>query len=408
MVLSESRKPALLATVLVIASAIFFLLTCNAASVVDLTDYPSILYVATPFTVCFGAFITKQTVITDARCLYPFQNTSGVPDQAKGTLGPEYLMVALPTVNTSATLHSILLSTQVYTAIDQAGSRASTFFGLAANYVDNSTFFAVKTSAVHAYYPQSQYVESAEQNFDVGILTLKRPIDGAQPCLLQLDDLDAKTAGLSAITFAPPTTTKDAATLQQLYQGIDLTKVSKIDVGSLDRSTCDSDYMKAFGLKNMHSFSGHSLPDKQSPVYCSSMYDNTTKCQLDTSISISDSASNSNSISLNSTLFFVESGSTLTLVSIGLPHLFEVRSDNSDNCDSNGFIYFPRTSIYTDWIGWASNGSFASNGSWINKPLTGDVISDYVTDGNANGLYSFQSTMLIAALSIFAAIASTF
>ncbi|KAJ1887760.1 hypothetical protein LPJ81_006459, partial [Coemansia sp. IMI 209127] len=295
----------------------------SSTSVVNMSDYPSVLYVATPFGLCFGALINEMTVMTDARCLYPFQNQSDTPSEVQGVLDPKYLMVATPTVNISATMHGILLSTQVYTSLSQAGSRASTFMGLVGTYVDNSTFYAVNTSAVHAYYPQSQYVASAEQNYDVGIVTLLRSIDGTGTALLQLDDLDANMAGLSALSFSPADTTTDAATQQQLYQGIDLTKASKTDVSSLSRSSCDSDYMDAFGLKNMKSFAGHSLPNNGSPIYCSSMYYNTTNCTLDTSIGVSDSASGVNSVDLNSTLFFVTSGSQIALVSVGLPHLFE-------------------------------------------------------------------------------------
>ncbi|KAJ2511096.1 hypothetical protein GGI11_005232 [Coemansia sp. RSA 2049] len=381
----------------------------SSSSVVDLSDYPSVLYVATPYSLCFGALINEKTVLTDARCLYPFQDQDKTPSEVKGVLDPKYLMVAAPTTNISATMHSILLSTQVYSNISQAGYRASTFMGLVANYVDNSTFYAVNTSSVHAYYPQSQYVDSAEQNFDVGIVTLLRSVDKTETALLQLDDLEANTAGLSALTFSPADTTTNAATQQKLYQGIDLTKVKITDVSSLSRSSCDKNYMDAFDLKNMKSFDGHSLPKNSSPIYCSSMYDNTTECSLDTSIGISSSASDINSVDLNSTLFFVTSGSKLRIVGVGLPHLFEVRSDSSDSCASNGFVYFPRTGLYTDWIGWASSGSFDSDGAWSSKPLPSGNVADFIKDGAASMLSpSIRSTAAVVLGSVLASLSIIF
>ncbi|KAJ2141419.1 hypothetical protein IW136_002280 [Coemansia sp. RSA 678] len=369
-----------------------------------LTDYPSVLYVATPFAICFGALLTETTVITDARCLHPFSNGDGASDKVSGVLDPSYLMVGLPTVNISATMHNILLSTQVFSQINQAESRAATFFGLVANYVDNSTFYAVNTSSVHAYYPQSEYDEASEQNFDVGVVTLKRAIPKSKTVQLQLDDLEANMDGLSALSFATPVSTNDPATLQNLYRGIDLTKVKITPISPLSRSSCDSRYMDAYKLKNMKSFQGHKLPSNDSPVYCSSFYDNVTMCSEDTSISITDAASGENSVHLNSTILFVKSGSSIRVVSLGLPHAVEVRSDNTSSCSSNGFVHFPRTGIYTDWIGWVSSGSIASNGSWVNKPLTGDIITDFVTGGGAASLFTHYTVMLVFAISALAAL----
>ncbi|KAJ2706016.1 hypothetical protein FB645_001993 [Coemansia sp. IMI 203386] len=361
------------------------LLVTNTATVaasqeeVSMTDYPSIVYVANPYTICLGALIREQTVLTDARCLYPFSNTSSVPSEVGGLLKPGYLMVGLPTVNTSATMHGILLSTQVFTKPEQAASRASTFLGLVETYVDNSTFYAVDTSKVHAYYPQSQYIEDSEQNFDVGVVTLKVPLKGRPLAKLFLDDLQADYADLSALSFSTPNPSSDPATQQVLYKGVDLTKLSKTDVNSIDRSQCDSNYKAAYGLSDMKSFNGHSLPGNNSPVFCSSIYDNTTHCDLDTGISITQKTSDDiNSANLNSTIFFVPDGSSIRVISIGQPHLFEVRTDSMEPCSSNGFIHFPRSGLYTDWIGWATGGSIASNGTWINKALTGDIIADFV------------------------------
>ncbi|KAJ2719814.1 hypothetical protein GGI07_004983 [Coemansia sp. Benny D115] len=359
---------------------------------VDMSDYPSVVYVATPYTMCFGALIKEQTVLTDARCLYPFSNSSSVPRDVRGLLKPSYLMVALPTVNTSATMHNILLSTQVYSKPDQAGFRATTFFGLVANYADNSTFFGVATSSAHAYYAQSQSTENAEQNFDVGIVTLKHPIKDRPLASLFIDDLQAGTADLTTLTFSPPNLSKDAATQSVLYNGIDLTKVRTTHADSLSRKECDSDYMAAYGLSNLKSFVGHPLPGNNPPAFCTSIYDNTTVCELDTSIAISNDKKKAdiNSVNLNSTLLFVPDGSSIKVISIGMPHLFEARSDPLPPCSSNGFIHFPRTGMYTDWIGWATAGSIAPNGTWINKPLTGDVIADFVDesggkDSNSSG-----------------------
>ncbi|KAJ2334849.1 hypothetical protein GGH91_005604, partial [Coemansia sp. RSA 2671] len=74
----------------VVALIVIVLVSSAAAesSVAKMTDYPSLLYVATPFTLCFGALLTPRTVITDARCLFPFSNTSSVPDTVSGTLKP--------------------------------------------------------------------------------------------------------------------------------------------------------------------------------------------------------------------------------------------------------------------------------------------------------------------------------
>ncbi|KAJ1839727.1 hypothetical protein LPJ73_006660 [Coemansia sp. RSA 2703] len=146
----------------------------------------------------------------------------------------------------------------------------------------------------------------------------------------------------------------------------------------------------------MKSFYGHSLPGNNSPVFCSSIYDNVTYCDTDTSISISKQSSDEiNSVNLNSTVFFVPDGSSIRVVSIGKPHLFEVRTDALAPCESNGFIYFPRTGLYTDWIGWATDGSIASNGTWINKKLTGNVIADFVDNrggDSSNGESDGEST----------------
>ncbi|KAJ2795862.1 hypothetical protein H4R20_005734, partial [Coemansia guatemalensis] len=365
-------------------------------SVVKLSDYPSVLYVTTPFAICFGALLSEQVVITDARCLHPFSNGDGASKKVSGTLDPDYLMVALPTGNISTTMHNILLSTQTFKDIDQAESRASTFFGLVANYVDNSTFFGVNSSAVHAYYPQSEYIESAQMNFDVGVVTLKHPIKKAPLAVLELDDIDADMADLTALSFAPPSTTDDPATLQTLYEGMDLTRAKKTGVTSLSRSDCDSDYKKAYGLDDMKSFKGHGLPDNKSPIFCTSFYDNTTACEEDTNIQITDSGDGVHSVNLNSTLFFVNSGSTIRVVGLGFPHLFEVRTDNSSSCSSNGFIHFPRTGLYIDWIGWASGGSIVSDGSWSDKPLTGNIIEDFVNPGGAATLLTSYATALIA------------
>ncbi|KAJ1671586.1 hypothetical protein GGF38_000689 [Coemansia sp. RSA 25] len=397
-----------LAALLAIVVVVLMPSAAADSSVAKMTDYPSLLYVATPFSVCFGALLTPRTVITDARCLFPFSNSSSVPDIVSGALKPDYLMVALPTVNTSATMHSILLSTQVYTTDAQAGYRATTFLGLAAGLVDNSTFYAVNTSAVHAYYPQSQYSEPAEQNFNVGIITLKVPIKGAQLATLQLDDLDADTDDLTAITFSPPSTKTDAASQQVLYQGIDLTMIQKTSVSSLKRSQCNSVYTKAYGLSDMKSFQGHGLPDNESPVYCSQMYDNTTQCQRDSDISISKSGSNVNSVNLNSTIFIIPRGSSVRVVSVGKPHLFEVRSSPSKPCESNGFVHFPRTGLYTDWIGWVTRGSVASNGSLVDKPGSGSGLDNFFDTNDAVAstpqLGTFMSVLAIA----LAAISATF
>ncbi|KAJ2911223.1 hypothetical protein GGI21_000006 [Coemansia aciculifera] len=389
-----------LAAMLALVAIVLISSAAADSSVSKMTDYPSLLYVATPFSLCFGALLTPSTVITDARCIFPFSNSSSVPDIVSATLGPDYLMVALPTVNTSATMHNILLSTQVYTTNAQAGSRATTFMGLAAGLVDNSTFYAVNTSAVHAYYPQSQYSVPAQENYNVAILTLKAPIKGAQLASLELDDLDANTDGLTAISFSPPSSKTDAASQQVLYQGIDLTMIQKTSVSSLKRSECDSDYEKAYGLSDMKSFIGHQLPDNSSPVYCSQMYDNTTQCQMDSGISISKSGSNINSVDLNSTIFIIPSGSSVKVVSIGSPHLFEVRSSPSKPCKSNGFIFFPRTGLYTDWIGWVTRGSVASNGSLTNQPGSGNGLTEFFS---TNGAAVKSTPLLVIMLSVVVA-----
>ncbi|PIA17112.1 hypothetical protein COEREDRAFT_80818 [Coemansia reversa NRRL 1564] len=393
---------------LVLVAAICALLAVAIAanddtSVVKLSDYPSVLYVATPFAICFGALLSDRIVITDARCLHPFSNGDGASDKVSGTLDPDYLMVALPTEGISTTMHNILLSTQVFKGIDQAGPRASTFFGLVANYIDNSTFYGVNSSAVHAYYPQSEYVESAEMNFDVGIVTLKHPIKKAKLAVLELDDIDAGMSGLTALSFAPPSTTDDPATLQTLYEGIDLTRAKKTAVTSLSRSDCDSNYKKAYDLDNMKSFKGHGLPDNNSPIFCTSFYDNTTACEEDSSIQITDSGDGVHSVNLNSTLFFVPSGSTIRVVGLGFPHLFEVRSDSSSSCSSNGFIHFPRTGLYIDWIGWSTGGSIVSDGSWNDKPLTGNIIEDFVNPGGAPALLTSYTTALVTITTIIVA-----
>ncbi|KAJ2744158.1 hypothetical protein GGI20_003196 [Coemansia sp. BCRC 34301] len=397
----------LLAAMLALVALVAMSGAAADSSVSKMTDYPSLLYVTTPFSVCFGALLTSRTVITDARCLFPFSNTSSVADNASGALKPDYLMVALPTVNTSATMHNILLSTQVYTTDAQAGLRATTFMGLAAGLVDNSTFYAVNTSAVHAYYPQSQDSEPAKQNFNVAILTLKVPIKGAQLASLQLDDLDADTDDLTAITFSPRSAKTDAASQQVLYQGIDLTMVQKTPVSSLKRSECNSVYMKAYGLKDMRSFQGHGLPDGSSPVYCSQMYDNTTQCQRDSDISISKSGSNINSVDLNSTIFIIPRGSSVRVVSVGRPHLFEVRSSPSKPCNSNGFVHFPRTGLYTDWIGWVTRGSVASNGSLVDKPGSGNGLDNFFDSHGVAASTPQLATMMSLLAFALAAISAT-
>ncbi|KAJ2322104.1 hypothetical protein IWW52_000301 [Coemansia sp. RSA 2704] len=397
---SIGRAAAIMLLVAVVAISTLIGAVGADASTVKLSDYPSILYVATPYTMCLGALLTDKTVITDARCLHPFSNGDGAPEKVSGVLGPDYLMVALPTGNVSATMHNILLSTQAYSNIAQADARASTFFGLVANFVDNSTFYGVNTSAVHAYYPQSEYSEPAAQNFDVGIVTLKRAIPKAQLAQLQLDDIEADMSGLSAFSFAPPDSTNDPATLQTLYQGIDLTMAKVTPISSLSRSDCDTDYQEAYKLKDMKSFQGHKLPSNYSPVYCSSFYDNVTKCSDDSSISISGAASSNYSVNLNSTMLFVKSGSAIRIVSLGLPRVIEERSDNSSSCSSNGFVHFARTGIYTDWIGWASSGSIAANGSWIDKPLTGDIIADFVDGGGASSLTPQTSVLALVAAAV--------
>ncbi|KAI8324344.1 hypothetical protein GQ54DRAFT_284875 [Martensiomyces pterosporus] len=389
------------------SAACLFAVAAGDSSVVDLSDYPSILYIATPFTVCFGALLTEQTVITDARCLYPFSNSSAVPSSVSSTLKPDYLMAVVPSVNTSSTLHQILLSTQVYPNASQAEYRATTFLSLIPNFINNQTFLAVNSSAVHAYYPQTQYESSSEQNFDVGIVTLTVPVKNAQPVSLQLDDLDASTANLFALNFGPQNPTKDPATLQNLYNGIDLTKATKSDVTTLKRSECDSNYLKAYGLKDMKSFHGHNLPGNSSPIYCSSIYSNATVCKADSTIAISNTAQNINSANLNSTIFLISSGSSSApkLVSVGLPHLYEVRSASKAPCSSNGFINFPRTGLYTDWIGWATKGSIASNGSWVNKTKTGNDITDY-NASTASQSVSFSVALASVLAMLAAAIAS--
>ncbi|KAJ1645408.1 hypothetical protein LPJ64_002991 [Coemansia asiatica] len=404
-----------LATTRVLLALIVLLMASAVAASreeVSMTDYPSVVYVANPYTICLGALIKEQTVLTDARCLYPFSNTSSVPAEVGGLLKPEYLMVGLPTVNTSATMHGILLSTQVFSKPEQAGSRASTFLGLVETYVDNSTFYAVDTSKVHAYYPQSQYIDDSEQNFDVGVVTLKVPLKDRPLAKLFLDDLQANAADLSALSLSTPNLSNDPATQQVLYMGVDLKKLSKTDVSSLSRSQCDSDYKAAYGLRDMKSFYGHSLPGNNSPIFCSSIYDNVTHCDLDSKISITEKTSDDiKSINLNSTIFFVPDGSSIRVVSIGQPHLFEVRTDTMEPCSSNGFIHFPRSGLYTDWIGWATDGSIASNGTWINKVLSGDIIADFVDNrggGSNSGDEKSASISRGSVLSLAMITASTF
>ncbi|KAJ1964959.1 hypothetical protein GGI12_001084 [Dipsacomyces acuminosporus] len=396
----------------IVAVGAICLLTAATAdtSVVKLADYPSILYVATPFTVCFGALLTERIVITDARCLYPFSNSSSVPLSVSKTLGPQHLMVAVPSANTSSTLQQISLSTRVYPNAAQAEYRATTFLSLIPNFINNSTFFAVNSSAVHAYYPQTQYQMSSEQNFDVGILKLTEPVKKAKLATLRTDDLDANAANLFALTFAPANPSKDPATQQVLYNGIDLTKATKIDVASLKRSECDSSFLKAYGLKDMKSFVGHDLPGKSSPIYCSSIYANASVCTTDTSISTSNNAQHANSVNLNSTIFIISSGpsSTAEVVSIGLPHLYEVRSDPKTPCLSNGFINFPRTGLYTDWIGFETKGSIASNGSWVNKTVTGNDVTNYIAAGGSTPQSLTLNVMLASALAMLAAAAAFF
>ncbi|KAJ1727762.1 hypothetical protein LPJ61_004407 [Coemansia biformis] len=366
--------------------------------------FPFAVYVATPYTVCFGVLLTDRLVLTDARCLHPFSNGDGAPELVRGTLGPEYLMVGLPKGGISATLHNIYLSMQGFTSISLADARARTFFGLVGTYVDNSTFFGVSKSGVHAYYPQSEYVESSELNFDVGVVALTHPIKSARLAQLHLDDLSSDGPALSVLSFSPPVATSDAATLQTLYNGIELTTVQQIAVSPRSRSSCDSDYTSAYGLKNMHSFAGHKLPDNDSPIYCSPVYGNVTQCLEDTRISISSSARGANSTNLDSALVLLTTGSTTKVVSIGSPRLFEVRSGKPPSCSSNGFVQFARTGIYTDWIGWATNGTIASNGSWIDKKMTGDIIADYVKPGTA-APRAAHATLVATAASLVAAIA---
>ncbi|KAJ1943120.1 hypothetical protein GGF37_002793 [Kickxella alabastrina] len=391
---SRMSLSAVLGAIATLTLALSGVVTASSEQV-KMTTFPSVLYVASPYAMCFGVLIKEQTILTDARCLYPFSNSSSVPREVSGLLKPDYLMVALPTVNTSATMHNVLLSTQVYPNPDQAGFRASTFFGLVANYVDNTTFFAVESANVHSYYPQSQYIEEAEQNFDVGIITLKHPMGGVPLASLFIDDMKANTAGLTALSFSSPNLSSDPATQQVLYRGIDLTVVRTTDVSSLSRSECNKNYIAAYGLKDLKSFNGHPLPGNNPPAFCSSIYENTTLCDLDASIAInSKNKDEVNSYNLNSTILFVPDGSSIRIVSVGQPHLFEVRSDPLAPCSSNGFVHYPRTGMYTDWIGWATKGSIATNGSWVDKVLSGNVIADFVDgrDGSSESDSSSRSS----------------
>ncbi|KAJ2782278.1 hypothetical protein H4R18_002360 [Coemansia javaensis] len=378
--------------------------TGQSPTVVQLESYPYVVYVATPFTVCFGTLLTDSVVVTDARCLFPFSHDSGAPDSVRGTLGPQYFMVVLPKGDVSETMHNIYLSMQGFTSISLAGASASTFFGLVGTYVDNSTYFGVKSAAAHAYYAQSEYDERSGLNFDVGVVTLTHPVDGARLAQLYLDDLSDKDT-VSVLSFAPPDTTDNPAAQQKLFKGMDLTKAQLTPVTPLSRSACDSNYLKAYDLKNMNSFTGHGLPGRNSPIYCSPIYANATECDPDTSISISSTAANARSTNLNSTLV-LSGGPAPKVVSLGLPRLFEVRTDPDAPCWSNGFVQFARTGIYTDWIGWASEGSIAPNGSWIDKKLTGDVIADFVHPGAATPAASRYAVLLAAAASAVGVVAA--
>ncbi|KAJ2158832.1 hypothetical protein GGF46_003485 [Coemansia sp. RSA 552] len=374
----------------------------ESSSVVDLTDYPSVLYVITPYDVCYGALVNDATVITDARCLHLFSKDDGAPDEVSGTLDPKYLLVAVPTKDLSSQMHTVQLSTQPFDQINVAAARANTFFGLGTEMVDNSTFYGVDTSAVHAYFPQSEYDEPSKQKFDVGIVTLKHPIDNAELALLFIDDLEPRTAGLTALTLPSVASTNDPAVQQTLYMGMDLTKAQKIDVTPLDRKECDSDFGSIY---DMDDFIGHSLPQKGSPVFCSSIYDGLSNCTADTSMPAAPK--NAESTRLNSTLYFYDSGSTIKVVSIAFPDLVENRDGDSVPCSSNGFVHFPRTGMYTDWLGYASSGSFAPNGSWTNKVLTGDIIEDFAQGGGATtllGPHTVAATLAATALAALSAL----
>ncbi|KAJ2331451.1 hypothetical protein GGH91_006413, partial [Coemansia sp. RSA 2671] len=163
------------------------------------------------------------------------------------------------------------------------------------------------------------------------------------------------------------------------------------------RKECDNNYMKAYDLSDMKSFPGHGLPDNDSPVFCSKMYDNTTECKIDSSISISNSGSGPsiNSVDLNSTIFIIPRGSSVRVVSVGRPHLVEKASSASTPCNANGFIHFPRPGLYTDWIGWVTRGSIASNGSWVDKTSSGNPIED-IFDQNGAATSTPQLAALIS------------
>ncbi|KAJ1939629.1 hypothetical protein EC988_007260 [Linderina pennispora] len=213
-------------------------------------------------------------------------------------------------------------------------------------------------------------------------------------------------ADLHALTFAPATSSKDAATLQKLYEGMDLTKATLTSISSLKRSECDKDYMSAHSLKDMKSFVGQKIPGKASPVFCSKLYENTTACSLDTSISINSDGGSVRSVNLNSTLYVVPGSARL--ISVGNPHVYEARSVNGTPCKSNGFVSFPYTSAYTDWINWATNGTIGSNGSWINKTITGNDITDFANQSGAAKSWSHMNGLFISALTIVVAAAVSF
>lgn len=371
--------------------------TTNSGKVESMTDYPSLLYVATPFATCFGALLTPQTILTDAWCLYPFSNSSDIPDKVRGTLPPDYLMVGLPTDHLSSTMHDINLSLKPLTKQDQMGTRASVFMSMVGTYVDNSTFYGVADAKVHAYYPQSNYKPSSQQNFDVGVVKLVKPLKDAKTIKIQLDDLEAHQGGLKAIGFAPASKSKDPATQQVLYKGMDLDKVTVTDVDSLGRKECDKDYEDIFDLKDMTSFPGHPLPDKQSPIYCTQMYGNMTQCEQDTGIELGSHGAAIDSGAVGRTVLFTGSGSSIRVVSIGVANKYEVVKDNQGSCQSNGFVHYPRTGIYTKWIGWATDGTITSNGGWVNKP---DSSSEYVF--NPDGASALSSTLNIALVVVIA------
>ncbi|PVU99453.1 hypothetical protein BB559_000688 [Furculomyces boomerangus] len=357
---------------------------------VNAQDFNFLVYVFTPFEVCYGALLTPNWVITSGLCLQPFDDsdiTQSFPITYR-KLSETQVFVGRPSTNNTNNYNMISSYYAGIPVVPNVKQIVDTFARTGQQYI-GSGFVEVEKVNINSNYQLVNDYFPGIQKFDTSLLKLKTPINSGT-VKLGTGSMASSQKNLKAITYAPisqsvsiqngsqvPSTSVDViyGKVGNFYNLLS----NSYGANSISEKDCQNYVLKIYGLTSIDQLKGPAPP--ANPFVCTTPF-LMPNCQLDSSISlmpISEGAETDgkefstllvSDLTTKSTLSYgflnwtmiVDTGSdtsdgtnvngnSVVLYGLGKPFQYWLPSSSpGSGCSGMGVTHFPRIGIHTAWI----------------------------------------------------------